>query len=38
MAPIGLSQSVNGYIRPNFTFGVDGELLNQIPSYLNIDL
>ena len=27
-------KSVNGYIRPYFTFGVDGELLlNQIPSY-----
>jgi len=29
-----ITKSVNGYIRPNFTFGVGGELLlNQIPSY-----
>ena len=29
-----ITKSVNGFIRPNFTLGVDGELLfNQIPSY-----
>ena len=30
-----LTKSVNGYIRPYFTFGFDGKLLlNQIPSFL----